>query len=229
MLPEINVNAQDEYGNTALHYAVSNRVGDPSLVGLLLQHGANPNAQNVRRQTPISINIETCRVDAPLLLFLLLEFGADPNVTLLNDETALHLAVERCFVKMARALVSAGANMNLKRKSDMQSVFDLIKSFPVFEAQMFQAIRSASQKIKYFKGSCCMECQRPISETTACNCTICGRLCCRDCSSKKVATRNLPISFSKHRKVTIMKPTFGFLRSHVKACTKCEKIKTLTD
>ncbi|MGQ7845094.1 ankyrin repeat domain-containing protein [Granulosicoccus sp. 3-233] len=52
-LPDTDVNAQDEYDNTALHHAVSGN--DMAMVRLLLQHGADPQLTNRNGATPIML------------------------------------------------------------------------------------------------------------------------------------------------------------------------------
>lgn len=49
-LPDTDVNAQDEYENTALHHAVSNR--DESMIELLMSHGADPELVNREGLSP---------------------------------------------------------------------------------------------------------------------------------------------------------------------------------
>lgn len=50
-LPEINVNYQDENGNTPLHLATTN--GHKKLVEELINHGANVNAKNLDGETAL--------------------------------------------------------------------------------------------------------------------------------------------------------------------------------
>ncbi len=49
----VDVNAADRRGDTALHYAV--RQGFEPVIELLAARGANLNAQNNRRQTPLTL------------------------------------------------------------------------------------------------------------------------------------------------------------------------------
>jgi hypothetical protein len=66
------VNARSE-GTTALHLAV--RVGNPTMVRLLLELGAEPNPNNRQGQTPLHIAEQLKRPD---LVALLSAFGAKP-------------------------------------------------------------------------------------------------------------------------------------------------------
>jgi hypothetical protein len=53
LLDGANINAQDEHGMTALHYAVKS--GEPAVVKLLLQAGANVLARARSGETPVDI------------------------------------------------------------------------------------------------------------------------------------------------------------------------------
>ncbi len=115
---EIDVNAFDDNGMTALHQAAWNVW--PACVRLLLDHGADANADNDNRPgwrgwTPLM-----CAIDAPsggdsgaensnvvLIVHLLLDNGADPNVRYVS--TALELAEAEELREVARLLRQAGA------------------------------------------------------------------------------------------------------------------------
>ena len=48
-----DVNVQDRFGNSALHYAV--RTGNPAVLQMLLEKGANPNVRNDQGVTPLDL------------------------------------------------------------------------------------------------------------------------------------------------------------------------------
>lgn len=84
-----NTDAQDEDGNTPLHYTVSQP--NKELSELLLQHGANPNAPNEHSVTPLEIAVREERD----LVSLLIEYGADPAAAHPSGSTVLGIAVYR--------------------------------------------------------------------------------------------------------------------------------------
>ena len=49
------LDAQDTFGNTPLIEAIHSFKGDPSIINLLLRHGANKNAANIEAISPISL------------------------------------------------------------------------------------------------------------------------------------------------------------------------------
>lgn len=55
-LPQTDVNARDEYDNTALHHAVSAK--DIPMINLLLKHGADHSLENRDRLSPYAMNQE---------------------------------------------------------------------------------------------------------------------------------------------------------------------------
>lgn len=58
-----------------MHFAASG--GHPHILALLVQHGANVNAQNVNRETPLHYAVYHGRRDCVLFL---LSKGADPTI-----------------------------------------------------------------------------------------------------------------------------------------------------
>lgn len=85
------INAQDEIGQTALHYAVP--FGERA-IRQLLSAGANPNILNHRGESPLFL--AAClrsSSEMSLVVSQLLRAGADPNVTTLNGASPLELAM----------------------------------------------------------------------------------------------------------------------------------------
>ncbi len=70
---------------TPLHMAVA--TGGLAAVQLLLEHGANPNQQDIRGMTPLMLAISTDHPDTRVIP-LLLKHGADPNIKSKAGETA---------------------------------------------------------------------------------------------------------------------------------------------
>jgi ankyrin repeat protein len=97
------------------HSILIRAVGAPrnlEIVDLLLEHGADPDAQDAAGTTPL---IEAVNFGAVANAELLLRKGANPNLPNLNGDTPLHRAVSRDFV-MTKLLLENSANPNLKNK-----------------------------------------------------------------------------------------------------------------
>lgn len=80
-------NAADQFGQTALHYAVWS--DNPQVSILLLQHGADPNRTYGRGDTPLGFAVFSHDAD---LVRVLLEYHANPNVKDSANRTMLQLA-----------------------------------------------------------------------------------------------------------------------------------------
>ncbi len=94
-------------GNTALHEAAAN--GDMSLVRLLLDYGANPNARSSSGITPLHLAVQFRRHG---VIAYLLAHGANVNAALSNGQTPLHWAALRDDSESAVILLASGANAN---------------------------------------------------------------------------------------------------------------------
>jgi ankyrin repeat protein len=117
-------NVKNNDGKTPLHLLLdgdfSNDDGIPDLARLLLDRGADVNAQDQNHATPLLPAVELHMDDIALIL---LEHGADPNVKNTRGKTPLHLLLERNFhdydsiddillVAVARLLLERGADVN---------------------------------------------------------------------------------------------------------------------
>ena len=135
--PEL-VNATDRAGATPLHHAAG--FGNLATMKLLLEHGADVNAGNKRKSTPLfwslydeakvrllvghGANVSARSIDGrtpiyqaasmpnavPVLRFLL-DKGADPNAKTLNGMTPL-IAASRSNIEAARLLIDRKAEVN---------------------------------------------------------------------------------------------------------------------
>ncbi len=95
----VNVNARNDVNNAALHFAagatpIQNQIdrGSPAAVAYLIEQGADVNAQNNAKITPlmdavINDNLESLRI--------LIARGADVNKVSKYDESALSMAIIR--------------------------------------------------------------------------------------------------------------------------------------
>ena len=90
---------------TPLHDARS-----PEFAKLLLDAGANPDAENKYKQTPLTLAASFGMID---IVKLMIAAGANVNHTSGYGYTPLNQAAERGEVEVATALIEAGADVNL--------------------------------------------------------------------------------------------------------------------
>ena len=116
----VEVNKQDKVNNTPLHLAI--RRNRSRLVGILLEHGADANAENNEGMTPLQILSESDANDERNLLNiaqLLLMHGAEVNRWDKANNTPLHLAIRRSRSRLAGILFEHGANANAENNEGM--------------------------------------------------------------------------------------------------------------
>jgi len=107
----VNVNAQQPDGATALHWAVHR--DDIELAELLIRSGANVNAADEGGATPLWLAVANGK---PLIVKMLVQAGADPDLPLRIGETPLMNAAEIGNLEMVKVLLSAGADVNAKEQ-----------------------------------------------------------------------------------------------------------------
>jgi ankyrin repeat protein len=105
--PDIDVNAADADGSTALLWATYKV--DRELVRALLKAGAKPNIANHYGAAPLTEAAKLSDVD---LVRLLLDAHADPNSPNQDNQTALMLASSLGSLQIAQLLIGKGANVN---------------------------------------------------------------------------------------------------------------------
>ena len=104
----VDVNAAESWhGQTALMWATGER--HASVVGTLVEHGANVNARSSAGYTALLI---AARVDQPELVRLLIAAGADVNDTAPGGLTPLLVATVRGHADLAVHLLQRGADPN---------------------------------------------------------------------------------------------------------------------
>jgi ankyrin repeat protein len=121
---DVDVNARDDQGNTALHYAARSFVGDwqQRIGGALLEKGAAVNAANHDGETPLILAATQYRAEAAELL---LDNGADVNAKTKSGRTALMQAIDgpKDFDNtnhvvyspaIAKLLIARGADVNAR-------------------------------------------------------------------------------------------------------------------
>lgn len=104
-----NINAQDEHGNTALHFAA--KQGHQNIVALLLRRGAQVDVrEGSNKYTPLHVATLNRHTS---LISLLLKAGADINAQDENGNTALHLAAKFGEIEVFKHLFFLGANPDI--------------------------------------------------------------------------------------------------------------------
>lgn len=104
---EVDVNASEPDGATALHWAAYR--DDVAIAELLLDRGADANASNDYRLTPIAL---ACDNAADEMVRTLLGAGAGPNIARSTGETPLMTCARTGNVRAVAALLSHGADPN---------------------------------------------------------------------------------------------------------------------
>ena len=104
----VDVNAQNEYGESALILAVS--FGKPEAVKVLLEHNADIEARTIRGQTPLMLS--ACDEDKELIHHLV-EAGASVNAQDNDGETVLHYAGRRGNPEIVQYLLDKGADASI--------------------------------------------------------------------------------------------------------------------
>ena len=126
-------NVTDDGGNTLLHLLLAGDItyedDIPGLVRLLLERGADVNAQNCSLATPLLLAAERHLFD---IARILLECGAEPNVKNSKGETPLHLLLERYIhhsdnfnyvLLVERLLLECGVDVNAQDEDSTTSLY----------------------------------------------------------------------------------------------------------
>jgi len=112
--PGVNVRSND--GSTALLWAA--HWGDVKTTDLLLRAGADPNAANDFRMTPLS---QACVNGSAALVELLLKAGANPNTPIATGETPLMTCSKTGGAEAVHALIAHDAAVNAKEPVQNQT------------------------------------------------------------------------------------------------------------
>lgn len=90
------------------------------IIKTLINSGANVNALDKQRKSPLYLLILNHNISSPHkleLIELLLIAGANPNVICNHGGTLLHLAISRQYTNIIHLLLKYGANANIRNKS----------------------------------------------------------------------------------------------------------------
>jgi ankyrin repeat protein len=123
---EVDVDAEDDSGESPLHHAFRFPNVSGELIQLLLDRKPNVNAQDKDSQAPL---YEACSVGNVAGAALLLDYrDGDIRVDINDDEkifghTALHASVKASSLELVKLLVSRGADMSLKDKQGHDPIF----------------------------------------------------------------------------------------------------------
>lgn len=118
---KVDVNVQDEDGNTTLHYAIYSNPVDIESINFLLENGAHINIQNNKGETPLHWTLTcgpasaaTCYSKEKTKVFdFLLKKGADPKIKDNEGKTVLDKAILGSIEWTQRAL-KLGTDINTK-------------------------------------------------------------------------------------------------------------------
>ena len=97
----VDVNAANDRGKTALHFAAGNNQSE--IVQLLLQHGASPQARSDGGWVPLHNAADKGHVE---VLSLLLQWSVDVNATTSSGTTALHWAARNGHIDAVELLLN---------------------------------------------------------------------------------------------------------------------------
>jgi len=129
----------DDKKRSALHFAASR--GADELVHLLLQQGADPNAQDCNGNTPLHLAACTHHIR---VITILLRFGADVKMTDLSGKTPLHLSHSRLKMLSRDRNVDSkkfSAYTMEKRKAEVLEIISMLTEY----------FDKCGQKEDYFK------------------------------------------------------------------------------
>ncbi|OQR92247.1 myosin-like protein [Achlya hypogyna] len=183
------LSVEDDKGNTALHFAATKT---PHMVHLLLENGAPVNVKNSRGLTPLVIAILTNKKDDIIIVNMLLKYGANPN-EIHETATIVHTAINMRLIKVAGALVKAGAKLDVE-DSEGKNVFEKCSRTQL--RYLLSHIYYPPTFISEKERSACMLCLKKIGfGHRKHNCTHCGRLCCSEDAGVAIPFVQFPQGF----------------------------------
>ena len=118
LLPDAgaNVNARNDFDATALLWSAR----DPDKARLLIERGADVNAQSKQGRTPLMV--ASLRRGGSAIVALMLAKGADVSLKDSRNSTALSLAASAGDDETVRLLLAKGADPNIPNRSGATSI-----------------------------------------------------------------------------------------------------------
>ncbi|ETV88135.1 hypothetical protein H257_01473 [Aphanomyces astaci] len=188
------INVPDNRRNTPLHLASAK---SRRITKLLLENGADTTFFNIRNQTPLGVHIITTNKDDPMLCEMLLRHNADPNAAV-DQSTLLHVALDKGLHEIALRLVRHGARLDTLDETN-KMVFDKVDK-PMLK-KLLHKVTHSPVWIDDKSRPACMLCAKNFSlGNRRHHCRYCGRLCCADCATGKVAAYKFPKGFDNRLK-----------------------------
>ena len=114
----IDLDATDNVGDTALHYASHN--GKPDCVEILLRFGANVNAAD--DNYGLTALHYASYEGKPNCVWILCKMGANINSTNKWGKTALHDASKNCHSRCMKILLGAGADPSIRDREGITAL-----------------------------------------------------------------------------------------------------------
>ncbi|RLN66824.1 hypothetical protein BBP00_00001975 [Phytophthora kernoviae] len=187
VLPHVDLNFSDREGSTALHLATQLQVEFASRVlELLLCFGADANAVNFLKQTPLHICAMIKRSGSATceLMETLLRHKADPQKADFLKRSPLHYCMEKDMEDEAVLLMRHGADMN---QPDGEGVRVVIHPKAT---GLLRHLRVTPSWIPDTDVNECMVCLEPFPFffSRKCHCDRCGRICCSDSKIKDLGS-----------------------------------------
>ncbi|WP_406723117.1 ankyrin repeat domain-containing protein [Wolbachia endosymbiont (group B) of Campaea margaritaria] len=118
-----NVNEQNKYNNTPLHYAAG--YGSLSVIEKLIEEGADVNAKNNNGSTPLHLATKNDHLD---VLEKLIEKGANINERNKYGNTPLHWAASYGRLDVVKELINKGADIDAKNNNGNTPLHWAVKS-----------------------------------------------------------------------------------------------------
>lgn len=124
---EVDINKQDSYGSTPLHYACQD--ANLELIEYLLKHGANSEVKNnYFTRYPIFEAITSTNTSNPIeMIKLLIKYNADIHKTDAFGNTLLHHAVELENIPLIKLLQEHGLSSKKTLREDKETPIDYAK------------------------------------------------------------------------------------------------------
>jgi len=146
----LKVNAKDELGRTALHYAAI--INNVAVCTVLLDNGANIEIKDNDGGTPLNAASERGSLEAATFF---LDRGADINAQYKGKMTSLNMALHKKFTDLALMLIERGADVSLANQSGVAPMDVVLKQrfddlfWPVFNAMNIDPDQKNTNLIAY--------------------------------------------------------------------------------